>query len=173
MRTVGEAVTGREALHPNERKNLFDGLRRRLRLMTSGQKSFEEASARARAQAAQNSWWQTCHAPGWPNIPIDSHTGIPTTTDVKRWFCPQHVGLAAPGDLGPRSSGLMLSESGAIVPIPDPAETMRAQAERESRERQHQQRLWEREYEAEQQRREQELRDEMFRSELPEMFRDQ
>jgi hypothetical protein len=167
MESVGEVVRSVEAMTPYERKSVADRIRRRLGLKTSGVKAMEEASRLARAKAADVSTWQLCAVCG--AIPT-KELGVPIEVSCRRYFCPEHEGMAQPGDLAPRDTQWRYSPSGAIVEV-NPAEVAREEAQAESRRRRHEQRLAEREFEAERMRREEEARDAAFRAELPEFLR--
>jgi hypothetical protein len=102
-------------------------------------------------------------------VPVNE-VGVPVPVSVKRWWCESHRDQAAPGDMSIRSSGIRISESGALVPI-DEGEIAKAEAEAEIRRQQHERRLAERKLETERLHLEEEARDAAFRSALPESFR--
>ena len=94
---------------------------------------------------------QICHAEGCQNVPIDAVTGIVTTTDAMRWFCPQHVDQTAPGDMEPPRMKLRLSPIGLFEPIDEVEEgreASRIAAEAARREVEQAQALREREADA-------------------------
>jgi hypothetical protein len=102
--------------------------------------------------------------------PVDPHTGNLMAVDAKRWWCGEHVHMAAPGDMAPRGSGIRLSPGG--VPVEhNPLEIEREIAEQHARERRHQAQLAARSLEAEQRRRQEKAANEAFKRELPEGFR--
>lgn len=169
MDTAGELLDHLEASSPAARRTLLDHARQRAGLPTTAeveaQERFERANYAARLQAGKESPWQLCHAAGCNQIPL-GELGIPTTTNVKRWWCPEHRHLAAEGDMQPRPSRLRFSPSGAIVEV-DPAEEARQAAAAERRQRQHEEKLAARRVEAAEHEEHKRLRDEAFRRELP------
>jgi hypothetical protein len=137
MRKVGELLDDLEHFSPAERRVLLDQARRRAGLATTGEAEedarFERANQAARIQASLNSAWQVCNAADCTAIPMNE-LGVPVETSVRKWFCPAHVHLAAEGDMEPRSSGIRIAESGALLEI-DEAEEARVAAKAESRRR--------------------------------------
>jgi hypothetical protein len=131
MPTVGGVVGFFERLDYNERKSLVDKVRGRLGFETSEQRRFEAANREAAAYVAAHSPWQTCAECGV--LPVNE-IGVPIPVNVRRWWCEGHRHLAAVGDMEPRSSGIRISESGALVPT-DEGEVARAAAEADSRRR--------------------------------------
>jgi hypothetical protein len=93
--------------------------------------------------------------------------GAAVPVDVKRWWCPAHRHLAAPGDMEPRPSRIQMRGL-ALVEV-DPAEALRDAAEAESRRHQHEDRLAGRqaEAEAEASREHERARHEQYIRELP------
>jgi hypothetical protein len=111
-----------------------------------------------------NSAWQLCHADGCNTVPMNE-LGVPVETSVRKWFCPDHQHLAAPGDMEARGSGIRISEGGALVPI-DEGDEARDAAEAESRRRLREERAAEREHDAAVAAAQERLREEAFRAEL-------
>jgi hypothetical protein len=131
MPTVGGVVGFFERLDPAERKTLLDKVRGRLGFKTSEQRRFEAANQAGAAVAAASSPWQSCAECG--ALPVNE-VGVPIPVNVRRWWCEGHRHSAAVGDMEPRSSGIRISESGALVPT-DEGEVARAAAEADSRRR--------------------------------------
>jgi hypothetical protein len=159
MRRVGDVTAFLGELDRGERKTLLDGLRR-----VAGLKPEEPKVTRT-----GGGWspWQMCPACG--AVPLDEQTHTPIPVSVKRWWCEAHRDEAAPGDMSVLSSGIRMSESGALVPI-DEGETERDRVRAELRRRRHEEKLAQRRFEAEQGRREKEAADAAFRRELPPGF---
>jgi len=63
---------------------------------------------------------------------LDETTGLPTTSDVVKWFCDEHAHLAAEGDMDPRLAPHRVNEFGVFVPV-DVYEQERDTAREESR----------------------------------------
>jgi hypothetical protein len=135
FQTVGDLHASIDGFDGATRLLLLNALRRRAGLPSTkavdDRKRLEAVNHAARVRAGQDSAWQICHADGCSEIPISPVTGIPTTTEAKRWFCAQHRALAEPGDLDPRPSGLRIAPGGALVEI-DPTEEARDAATAES-----------------------------------------
>jgi hypothetical protein len=167
--TVGDAFDRVERMSPFERRRLLNEARVVAGLATveevEAQERFRRASDAARLQAGKESPWQLCHAAGCNQVPL-GELGIPSTTDVKRWWCPAHRHLAADGDMEPRPSRLRFSPSGAIVEL-DPEEEARQASEAARRQREYEEELAERRLEAAAYEEHERLREAAFRRELP------
>jgi hypothetical protein len=150
LRTAGQLIDRLEAAAPEERRAMLDRARQSAGLPSIGeveeQRRFEAANQAARLRAGASSAWQICGEPSCTRIPVNE-LGAPIPVDVRRWWCEQHLDLAAEGDLEPRGSGVRLSPSGALVPV-DEGEEARNSAAAESRRRLHEARLAERQREA-------------------------
>jgi hypothetical protein len=167
-RTVGDLLDELAGASPQRRRELLDEARVEAGLPTTeevdAEARFRRANDAARLQAGKESPWQLCHAAGCNQVPL-GEVGIPTTTDVKRWWCPEHRHLAGEGDMEPRPSRLRFSPSGAIVEV-DPEEEARQAAEAERRRRQHEEELAARRVEAAEHAEHERLREEALRAEL-------
>jgi hypothetical protein len=152
--TVGLLGQWLGTLEPGQRRRLLDLARHKAGLPTSGEVEqaavFDQAQRAGRARMAESSSGQVCAADGCRNVPIDGATGIPTITDAKRWWCPDHRHRAADGDMEPRPSPLRMAPSGAgFVDVAEAeAEEMRQAADARRRAFEREQKLRERAAEA-------------------------
>jgi hypothetical protein len=167
-RTVGDLLDDLAGASPERRRELLDEARVEAGLPTTeevdAEERFRRANDAASLLAGKESPWQLCHAAGCDQVPL-GEVGMPTATDVKRWWCPEHRRLAAEGDMEPRPSRLRFSPGGAIVEV-DPEEEARQAAEAERRERQHEEKLAARRVEAAEHEEHERLREEAFRADL-------
>jgi hypothetical protein len=167
-RTVGDLLDELAGASPQRRRELLDEARVEAGLPTTeeveARDRFRRANDAARLQAGKESPWQLCHAAGCNQV-RPGELGIPTTTDVKRWWCREHRHLAVEGDMEPRPSRLRFSPSGAIVEV-DPDADARQAAQAERRRRQHEEELAARRVEAAEHAEHERLREEALRAEL-------
>ena len=162
LETAGELIDHLEASGPEQRR--LSLLRARA---GAGLESVETVEARERVEAASHtsgggvSAWQMCGDPTCNAVPLNE-LGAPVASTVRRWWCEAHRDQARPGDMQPPSSGIRISESGALVPV-DEYEEAREAAKAESRRAELEARLDESEADAVAVRRHEQAREEEVR----------
>ena len=172
LSTAGELIDRVDALDPAGRRKLLDAARQLADLEPTrtieARRRFEAATRSARLTAAAESPWQSCSAGGCNAVPVNDLGGV-IPVDAKRWWCPEHVGLAADGDMQPRPPRLRYSPSGAIIEV-DPVEEAREARAEERRRRLREDRLAERAVQAEEHERFEQAQRERRRREQPQGF---
>jgi hypothetical protein len=144
-RTVGQVIDGLEAMSQSERREVLDRARVELGLDTVAEtiahQRFVDANEAARRRATRRRA---------PACPVCGRTptgvgGMPAEVPVvKRWHCPDHEHLAAPGDMDPPQLPVDM-----LMRYVDPDEVEREQREDERRLAEHKRKLEERAAEAE------------------------
>jgi hypothetical protein len=172
LHTAGELLDHVGALEPHERRQLLDKARAAAGLEpiadVEGRERVEVATAAARRSMSGGGGFPTCADPECNAAPV--RHGIFYNPAVRRWWCPNHIDQAEPGDLEPRGSGLRLSPAG--VPVDDDPAADAADREREaSRRAQLEHELEIRAVEAAEAAASKRVRDEASRRELPEHLR--
>jgi hypothetical protein len=167
LRSAGDLLDELGAATPAERRGLLDAARAECGLEPI---AAVEAGERVRqasswARSAVTSGPQACHATGCPAIPTTPE-GAWRTVNAKRWFCPDHVDQAQPGDMDPPPCPFRYSPSGAIVPN-DPVDEAREAAAEASRASRQEAEDATRAVEATRLAESRRMRDEAHRSELP------
>ena len=127
-----------EGFNPDERRAMLDVARLRAGLPSrkaiEDRVRFEAAQTEARIRMAESSPYRICSERSCNAIPTNG-AGLPIPVDVVRWWCSEHVHLAAEGDMQPRPSPLRYGPSGAFIEV-DEAEELRAAAKARSRQAQ-------------------------------------
>ena len=170
LATAGELIDRIGALEPQERRKMLDHARAEVGLPSTAEVDAAQRATQpliVRTTGAGGSF-PSCADPECNAVPM--RLGGFYNPAVRRWWCPNHVDQAEPGDLEPRGSGIKLSPSG--VPIPDDPAADAADLDREaSRRTQLEAEAEIRAIEAAEHRRSREARDEAHQRELPEHLR--
>jgi hypothetical protein len=132
--TAGELLDHLASLEPHELRHTLDAARVAAGVPTTGEVEADERfrAASAAGRASMESTYQGCHATDCHALPIHEAGGL-RPVNVVRWFCPEHVHLAAPGDISERPAPWRLSPSGAIVEDNAAADAAQAAAEESRR----------------------------------------
>jgi hypothetical protein len=134
--TVGELLGDLERATREERRELVDRARSQAGLPSLASVEFEAEQRRREAAAGpqrdtEGKTHQGCHADGCSVLPISRTTGAPVAVRARRWYCPQHEHLAAPGDMDDWTSPLVMTAgTKGVVDV----EELKADREREQRE---------------------------------------
>jgi hypothetical protein len=133
METVGELTDRLAELGADNRRVVLDAARVVVGLPTTKQvddeRRYEVANESARRIAQSESPWQLCAACNAMSV---NSLGVPVPTNVRKFWCAEHVHLAGPLDMTPRANNLRINEGGAIVEV-DPAEIAREEEAARSR----------------------------------------
>lgn len=130
--TAGELLDHLDALDPAARRAMLDRARADCGMDSTGAVEARERAAQPTlTRTSGDMGLQACHAAGCATYPT-TDAGSWRPVNVRRWFCPQHVDQAQPGDLDPPPPPYRLSPSGALVPN-DPVEEAREEAAAQSR----------------------------------------
>jgi hypothetical protein len=121
LATAGDLLDRIEAATPAERRVMLDGARTRAGLPSLAEVDAQHAR-RVRAQMIPDTpardegglAYQTCHAESCAQYPR-SREGATIPVAARKWWCPEHEHLAAPGDLEPWTARIGYGPSGAIV----------------------------------------------------------
>jgi hypothetical protein len=173
MATAGELCDWLDGLDTASRRTVLDEAR-----AACGLPSTDDVEALARVETANvaslsrlresksGSGLQLCHSRSGCNAVPTSNMGLPIEAGVTKWFCPEHVGEAAAGDMLAPPSNLRISPSGALVEIDMDEQARQAEAAL-SRERQHAAILQDRQTDAAARAEHDRARDERYNQELP------
>ena len=150
--SVGQVEAVIESFDQRERQDLLDALRIRAglprRSEVEARQRFDAAQMDARIRMSEQApRIQICAAEDCTAVVADPITHAPTTSDVRKWWCPTHRHLAAEGDMEPPELRVRVSPVGLyeLVDEVDEAreanrearELARRAAERDQRQREH------------------------------------
>jgi hypothetical protein len=165
LRSAGELLDELAEASPGERRAMLDDARRECGLEPIADVATRERAATASfTRTTGGMGLQACHADGCAAIPT-TESGAWRHVNVRRWWCPEHVDRAQPGDMDPQPP-FRYSPSGAIVPN-DPADDARESAVEASRAAQLEAEDVTRAIEAAELEEHRRIRDEAARRELP------
>jgi hypothetical protein len=170
--TIGEVLDRIESMEPSDRRALVERARERAGLESLWALEWEDDRRRRQAAAppqrdAAGLAFQLCAAPDCSVEPLSDVTGAPMKVAAKRWWCPEHEHLAAPGDLNPWTSPLRMTARGIVDIEEEAAEAKRIETELESRRVRREQLQAERRAEAAERREYLRAREEQTRRETP------
>lgn len=114
--TAGGLLDLLDAATPAERRRLLDDARKTAGLPSTARADADAAhAARSRAFDQMPSSAEgpsVCAHPACLAVAVNA-SGAPTAVDVARWWCPEHVDQASPGDLSP-APGLHWGPNGIV-----------------------------------------------------------
>jgi hypothetical protein len=125
MTSAGQVIDALEGMTPDARRRLLDRARERADVPTTAEVS-AAAARKVRApivydvappRDAIGRALQVCPASGCRAFLTDPVTGAHAPHAAKRWWCSEHEHLAAPGDLDPWQSRIVIGPGGAFVDL--------------------------------------------------------
>ena len=138
LATAGDLLDRIEAATPAERRVMLDGARTRAGLPSLAEIDAQRAR-RVRAPMIPDSpprdaagcAIQVCPAEGCGRYPLSPVSGATIPVAARKWWCPEHEHLAAPGELEPWTAPLVAFGPGGGLVFPDELQREAETAERE------------------------------------------
>jgi hypothetical protein len=125
MATAGDMLDALGRMTPEARRRLLDRAREHADVPTTAEVS-AAAARKVRAPIVYDDApprdeigraLQVCAAPGCKVFLTDPVTGAHAPHAAKRWWCSEHEHLAAPGDLDPWQSRIVIGPGGAFIDL--------------------------------------------------------